>query len=268
MIDVIFADYQEFFQVGMAEILADTHDICLMAQPRSPEQLLCILESFVPHVLVLSTNFLPAFSKIEPVLKRDRTALLILAEENDRIAYVRWLRAKGIVYRSADRPVMVDALRRVASGELFLQNGSSDIREDPDVLQGPTQLGNHIPIILCVGGDSAIVYRHYKILQNAGYGVLSATEGEHALSMFEAYPVDLVLLDHAMRGADGELVAHKIKRCKQNIPIVAVSTKPIPEETLSCADRIVTNEQDLLQLLKTIEQLLVAPVGRDGGLPF
>jgi len=266
MIDVIFADYQELFHVGMAEILADIHDICLMAQPRSPEQLLCILESFVPHVLVLSTNFLPAFSKIEPVLKRDRTALLILAEENDRIAYVRWLRAQGIVYRSADRPVMVDALRRVAIGELFLQNGSSDIREDPSHLsQGLAESRNRIPIILCVGEDSAILY---QTLQNAGYGVLSATEGEHALSMFETYPVDLVLLDDAMRGADGELVVHKIKRCKRNIPVVAVSTKLIPEETLSCTDCVVTNEQDPLQLLQTIEQLLVPRVGRDGGLQF
>jgi len=86
--------------------------------------------------------------------------------------------------------------------------------------------------------------------------------------MFEAYPVDLVLLDHAMHGADGELVVQKIKRCKQNIPIVAVSTRPIHEETLLCADCVVTNQQDPLLLLQTIGQLLAPPVGRDGGLPF
>jgi DNA-binding NarL/FixJ family response regulator len=148
MIDVILADHQELFRVGMAEILADTDDICLMAQPRSAEQLLSLMETLVPHVLVLSTNFLPAFAKIEPVLKRRRTALLILAEENDRIAYVRWLRAQGIVYRSADGPVLIDALRRVASGESFLQNASSDMREDAsDVSRGLTESKNPIPII-------------------------------------------------------------------------------------------------------------------------
>ncbi len=131
MIDVILADHQELFCVGMAEVLAGADDICLMAQPRSAEQLLSILEAFIPHVLVLSTNFLPTFSKIEPVLRQSRTALLILAEENDRIAYVRWLQAQGVVRRSADGPVMVDALRRVASGEIFLQDDSSDTREDP-----------------------------------------------------------------------------------------------------------------------------------------
>ena len=87
--------------------------------------------------------------------------------------------------------------------------------------------------------------------------------------MFEAYPVDLVLLDYAMRGTDGELVAHKLKRCKQNIPVIAVSVKPIPEGALSCADFVVTKEQGPLQLLQKIGQLLGPPTGRDPGiLPF
>jgi DNA-binding NarL/FixJ family response regulator len=267
VIDVIVADHQELFHVGMIEVLAGADDICLLAQPRSAEQLLSLLETVVPHVLVLSTDFLPTFSKIEPVLKRRRTALLILAEENDRITYVRWWRASGIVYRSADGPVMVDALRRVASGELFLQNGSSDIKDGPSaVSQRLTDSKNRVPIILSVGEDSAILYEHYRVLQDAGYGVLSATEGDHALSMFEAYPVDLVLLDHAMRGTDGELIVHKIRRCKQNVPVIAVSAEPIPEETLSCADCVVTKEQGSLQLLQKIGQLLMLPTGRDTGM--
>jgi DNA-binding NarL/FixJ family response regulator len=44
---------------------------------------------------------------------------------------VRWLRARGVVYRSTDGPVLVDALRRVARGELFVQSRSSDMIIDP-----------------------------------------------------------------------------------------------------------------------------------------
>jgi DNA-binding NarL/FixJ family response regulator len=131
MIDIIVADHQELFHVGMAEILAGSDDIFLIGQPRSPDQLLEVLQTVIPHVLVLSTSFLPAFSKIQPMLKR-QTALLLLAEENDdRASYVRWLRAQGIVYRSMDRPVIIEAMRRVARGELFVQDRSSDIRKDP-----------------------------------------------------------------------------------------------------------------------------------------
>jgi len=130
MIDVIVADHQELFRIGMAEVLAVADDVRIAGQPQSPEQLLSALKTFTPHVLVLSTSFLPAFSKIQRMLKRRQTALLVLTEENDRVAYVRWLRAQGVVYRSMDGPALVDAVRRVARGELFVQDRSSDMRED------------------------------------------------------------------------------------------------------------------------------------------
>jgi len=126
MIDVIFADHHELFRIGMAEVLAGAPDVHLVVQPRSPEQLLTALQTITPKVLVLSTSFLPAFPKIEPVLNRSYTALLLLAEDNDLAAYGRWLRAQGVVYRSMDGPVLVDAMRRVARGELFVQDRSSD----------------------------------------------------------------------------------------------------------------------------------------------
>ncbi len=131
MIDVIIADRQELFRIGMAQLLAIADDVRIVGQAQSPKQLLNTLKKVNPHVLILSTSFLPAFSRIQPMLKRSKTALLVLAEENDRVAYMRWLRAQGIVYRSMDGPVIVDAMRRVARGELFVQDRSSDMREDP-----------------------------------------------------------------------------------------------------------------------------------------
>ena len=130
MIDVIVADRQELFRIGMAEVLALADDVRIVGQPRSTEQLRNTLKAVNPHVLILSTSFLPAFSKIQRMLKRRQTALLVLTEENDRVAYVRWLRAQGVVYRSMDGPALVDAMRRVAQGELFVQDRSSDMRED------------------------------------------------------------------------------------------------------------------------------------------
>ena len=75
--------------------------------------------------------FCPCFSKIEAVLKRSQTALLVLAEENDHAAYVSWLRARGVVRRSMDGPVLAEAIRRVARGELFIQGRTSDMRINP-----------------------------------------------------------------------------------------------------------------------------------------
>jgi DNA-binding NarL/FixJ family response regulator len=130
MIDVIVADHQELFRIGMAEVLAVAADVRIVSQPQSTEQLLSALKVSTPHVLVLSSSFLPAFWKIQRLLKRRQTALLVLTEEHDRVAYVRWLRAQGVVYRSMDAPVIVDAMLRVARGELFVQDRSSDMTEE------------------------------------------------------------------------------------------------------------------------------------------
>jgi DNA-binding NarL/FixJ family response regulator len=130
MINVIIADHQELFRAGLVEVLSVVEDVRIVGQAQSPEQLLSTLKKVNPHVLVLSTNFLPVFPKIQPMLKRRKTALLLLAEENDQVDYMKWLRAHGIVYRSVDVHVLLDAMRRVASGELFLQDPSSDIRRD------------------------------------------------------------------------------------------------------------------------------------------
>jgi len=130
MIDVMIADHQELFFAGLVEVLSVAEDVRIVGQAQSHEQLLSTLKKVNPHVLVLSTNFLPVFPKIQRMLKRRKTALLLLAGENDQVDYMQWLRAHGIVYRSVDVPVLLDAMRRVAGGDLFLQDPSSDTRLD------------------------------------------------------------------------------------------------------------------------------------------
>jgi DNA-binding NarL/FixJ family response regulator len=130
MIDVMIADHQELFRAGFVDVLSVVGDVRILGRAQSPEQLLSTLKKVNPQVLVLSTNFLPVFSKIQRMLKRRKTALLLLAEENDSVDYMKWLRAHGIVYRSVDVPVLLDAMRKVTRGELFIQNPGSDIRRD------------------------------------------------------------------------------------------------------------------------------------------
>ena len=112
------------------EVLSVADDVRIVGQAQSPELLLSTLKKVNPHVLVLSTDFLPVYPKIQRMLEHGKTALLLLAVENDQADYMQWLRAHGIVYRSVDVPVLLDAMRRVARGELFVQSCSSDIRED------------------------------------------------------------------------------------------------------------------------------------------
>jgi CheY-like chemotaxis protein len=114
-------------------------------------------------------------------------------------------------------------------------------------------------LILSVDNEPAILVTRHKILEHAGYEVLSAEDGEHALCLFASQPVDLVLLDYVMPGLDGGAVAEQMKRCRRNVPIVLITASPIPEETVTCVDYRIVKGQGPLLLLEKIAQLLVLP---------
>ena len=69
-------------------------------------------------------------------------------------------------------------------------------------------------LILSVDDEPGILVTRQLILENAGYEVLSAADGEQALHLFRAHAVDLVLLDYVMPGMDGGVVAQEIKNAK------------------------------------------------------
>ena len=114
-------------------------------------------------------------------------------------------------------------------------------------------------LILSVDDEPAILLTRHKILESAGYDVLSAEDGEQALHLFSSQRVDLVLLDYVMPGLDGGAVAEQMKRCRHSVPIVLVTASPIPEETVTCVDYRVMKGQGPVQLLEKIAQLLAMP---------
>ena len=105
--------------------LAIADDVRIAGQAQSPEQLLNTLKEVNPHVLILSTSFLPALSKIQQMLKRRKTAPLVLAEENGRgrlCALVATTRARQSFdgwprHRGCDAPS--STRRVVCSGSQF-----------------------------------------------------------------------------------------------------------------------------------------------------
>ena len=66
-------------------------------------------------------------------------------------------------------------------------------------------------VILSVDDEPGILFTREKLLEAAGFRVLSAADGEAALDLFANNPVHLVLLDFAMPGMDGGAVAKELK---------------------------------------------------------
>ncbi len=110
--------------------------------------------------------------------------------------------------------------------------------------------------ILSVDDDAEILYSRQKILEAAGYEVLNACDGEHALGICASVPIDLVVLDYSMPGLNGEQVARKIKADRPEVPIILVSGVPMEAETLLCVDSFFTKGEGPASLLEMIAQLL------------
>jgi CheY-like chemotaxis protein len=119
----------------------------------------------------------------------------------------------------------------------------------------PGAAQNGRKLVLSVDDQLGVLYTRYKVLSAEGYAVLSATDGVQALQIFGSNPVDLVLLDFALQGMDGGLVADAMKAHSPDIPIVMVSGVEVPEECLKKVNGFVRKGDGPDSLLKSIREL-------------
>jgi len=88
--------------------------------------------------------------------------------------------------------------------------------------------------ILVVDDEDAVRELSSRVLESAGYTVLSASDGEHALEMFQAHSahISLALVDAVMPGVDGHEVCRQIRSKKPDTRLIlstgysAEATKP------------------------------------------
>lgn len=79
--------------------------------------------------------------------------------------------------------------------------------------------------ILVVDDSSTVVFALKKLLENDGYDVLTAANGEQAIMMAEKYHPDLILMDVIMPGMNGFQATRRIRKMDQlnNTPIIVIS---------------------------------------------
>jgi DNA-binding NarL/FixJ family response regulator len=121
MINVILADHQRIFHIGMASTLATEDDIRIVGQPHTLDQLLNSLEQFRAHVLVLSSAFLGKLQEIKRRAARQETAILLLEERDNVVLSQFSSEVSGILQRTADPSTAVQCIRHVARGGKVLR---------------------------------------------------------------------------------------------------------------------------------------------------
>ena len=123
-IKVILADSQAIFRVGVRKVLAVEDDIRVVAQTENLGQTLSAVQKFPADVLLfetrISSNPLEAASE---VLKRSpEIKMVLITGELDSEQTVEFLRrgVRGIVTRSIAPDLLVRCVRKIASGETWL----------------------------------------------------------------------------------------------------------------------------------------------------
>lgn len=95
--------------------------------------------------------------------------------------------------------------------------------------------------ILFVEDEENLLNSFSFILENAGYEVLKAANGETALSLISENPPDLAILDVGLPGMDGHAVAKKIRENKSTftIPIVMLTGRKTEDEIIKALETVV-----------------------------
>lgn len=84
--------------------------------------------------------------------------------------------------------------------------------------------------ILIVDDDKNIRYLLSEVLQMEKYGVLTADNGETALSVIDKEHVDLVVVDITMPKMDGYEFTRTVRETRADLPILMISAKQLPED--------------------------------------
>lgn len=110
--------------------------------------------------------------------------------------------------------------------------------------------------ILCVDDDLNLLAIRRRLLENAGYLVLTTHSGLESLKVFATGIVDAVILDYEMPIMNGGEVATRMHRMKDDVPLILVSGSIILQEDLARFHRFISKGSPPHVLLSTIEEVL------------
>lgn len=112
-------------------------------------------------------------------------------------------------------------------------------------------------LILCIDDEPTGLRVRKLLLQTLGYEVLTALNGFEGLELFDANPVNAVVVDYSMPGMNGGEVAKEMKRRNPAVKILMLSAYvDLPEEALRFVDKRSVKGISATSFLTDLQQLL------------
>ncbi len=122
---VFLADSQAIYRVGIARILSQQPDLTVVGQAANYGELLVELDSVRADILIFEDRLLnPRAEAVTNLLRRAPIQLIVLVTEPNEQDTVDYLRhgARGIITRAISPELLVSCVRKVAAGDLWLDN--------------------------------------------------------------------------------------------------------------------------------------------------
>ncbi len=162
-IRIILADSQAIYRVGIRKIFALEDDLRVVAQADSCETLRAAIERYPSDVVLLEGSLLAGTANVIPDLLRvaPEVKLIVQAVAADESQTVELYRrgVRGIISRSISPDLLVRCVRKIASGETWIDNQSVNwvieaYRAQASALVGPRTQPRLTPkemaIITCI----------------------------------------------------------------------------------------------------------------------
>ncbi len=112
--------------------------------------------------------------------------------------------------------------------------------------------------ILTIDDNRIALSVRKQLLEHAGYSVLTASEAEDGLRLFESRVVDLVLMDFYMPGGGNE-VRQRMKAIRPQTPIVILSGATELPDDMSNVDLFLSKLEGPQTILTKIAEFLPKP---------
>jgi DNA-binding NarL/FixJ family response regulator len=135
-IRIVVADDHPIFRDGLCRLLGLEEDFAVVAEVDDGVRVLDALQQYEPDILLLDLN-MPGLSGLATLERlqaaRIKTKVILLTASDNRNEFVRALKlgSAGIVQKQAATTMLIDSIRRVRAGEMWM-----DSRTTAAVIQG------------------------------------------------------------------------------------------------------------------------------------
>jgi DNA-binding response OmpR family regulator len=111
--------------------------------------------------------------------------------------------------------------------------------------------------ILIVDDDQNILRLYKEELEDEGYNIVTASNGQEAIEQFEKEDPDLVTLDILLPDIDGIKLLRQMKEKKPRLPIIMSTAYDYRDDfAVWASEAYIVKSSDLTELKATIKKLI------------